>query len=256
MTWLHFEPIPSRSRDARGPVGNERRADSAFMNPMFVFAERCVADIGPVFSVGDISICRTGHDSFTACEPIDHRAFASAARFAAEDHPGRKVLNPPGPLAIGLRPTHRFGATTVVLQKKNQRVVELIFFSKLLDDPADALVHAIDHRGIDFHATGFPGFVFHSSTNHRLPARAPHFRSIRPSFCVRSKRARANRFITAIIFACDIWRCPFPARASANAPRYRRHKRKTVYPDSFCMLFQKADGVIGDRIGIIKLLSG
>lgn len=50
-------------------------------------------------------------------------------------------------------------AATVILKKEDQRVFVLPVLLECLDEPPDALVHAVEHSGVNFHATSFPGFV-------------------------------------------------------------------------------------------------
>src|SRR6185369_9667522 len=59
---------------------------------------------------------------------------------------------------IGITP-HEFGATAVVLKEEYEGIVETIVLLELRNDAPDALVHAINHRRIDFHATGVPLLV-------------------------------------------------------------------------------------------------
>jgi hypothetical protein len=56
---------------------------------------------------------------------------------------------------------HFLGATAVVLQIKDERILELAGLLQLRDHPRDALVYAINHRRIHLHAAHFPGFVRH-----------------------------------------------------------------------------------------------
>jgi len=46
------------------PVGDERGRDAAFVDPVLVFSEGGVGDVGPIFSVSDFSLGEAGHDSF------------------------------------------------------------------------------------------------------------------------------------------------------------------------------------------------
>src|ERR1051325_4856667 len=116
---------------------DQGRADAAFMDPMFVFAERSIADIGPILSVGDISVRRPGHNTDTATNPA---AIASLHRrpdlrlkvIWAEWFQGVRSI------AIRLHPTHRLRAAAVVLKKKDERVVELILLAKLIQDATDS----------------------------------------------------------------------------------------------------------------------
>ena len=57
-----------------------------------------------------------------------------------------------GPAVFG----HELGTAAVVREKENKAVVEEAVLFEALEHPADVLVHAIDHGGIDRHAGGFP----------------------------------------------------------------------------------------------------
>ena len=59
-----------------------------------------------------------------------------------------------------LAPAKAFGAASVILKIKNEGIVELLVFFEAFDDSADTLVHVVNHRGIDFHASGLPFLQF------------------------------------------------------------------------------------------------
>ena len=57
-------------------------------------------------------------------------------------------------------PTEAFGAAAVVLQEEDEGVVELLVLFESGDNAADALIHIVDHGGVDFHASGLPFLQF------------------------------------------------------------------------------------------------
>jgi hypothetical protein len=62
-----------------------------------------------------------------------------------------------GALVRVVFPTIAFGATAIVLEVHENGVLQLPGLSQRIDDPTNASVHLIHHRGIDFHATNVPG---------------------------------------------------------------------------------------------------
>ena len=58
------------SGDPFGPVGDKGGGDSAFVDPVFVFAEGSVGDVGPVFAVTDFGFRRAGHDAIASAEGV------------------------------------------------------------------------------------------------------------------------------------------------------------------------------------------
>ncbi len=82
----------------------------------------------------------------------------------------------------------RLGAAAVVLQEQDQRVVEELLFFELGDDSSDALVHAVDHGGVDFHHRASHALC---STWSQLPNDGVGGQSgrVSPSWRSRSKRA-------------------------------------------------------------------
>src|SRR5687767_7117950 len=57
------ELIAARRSDAFWPVYDERSRDAAFVNPVLVFAERCVRDSRPVATVSDKRIGPARHNA-------------------------------------------------------------------------------------------------------------------------------------------------------------------------------------------------
>ena len=144
--------------DAGGPVGDERCADAAFMHPVFVFAEGGVGDIGPGLAVGDVGVLGAGHDT-GAVEGGDAGTVLFGNDVLAEGlrGDGRECgLRGAGGASVA---ADGFGATAIVLQEEDEGVVELAMFFQFGDEAADALVHGVNHRGVNFHAAGFPSFV-------------------------------------------------------------------------------------------------
>ena len=97
-------------------------------------------------------------------------------------------------------PTHPFSTSTVVLHVQDQRILKGTLAFELLDDPADPLIHPIDHRGVDFHARRFPSFVLDT-----IPIPDPfgqdHALCIEPQFDSLFESSLSNRFVTGIITA-------------------------------------------------------
>ena len=60
---------------------------------------------------------------------------------------------------LGCVATKPFRATTVVLQKEKEGVVKLFLAFYFRDNASDALIHVVNHGGVDFHISTFPLFV-------------------------------------------------------------------------------------------------
>ena len=143
-----------------------------------------------------------------------------------------------------------FGAAAVVLEKKNESVVELSVPFERLDNAADALVHVIDHRGVDFHAGGFPFFLFHFGPipdgAGDFPARVDeaegfHF----------FEAGLISRGVTAVVFAFIFGNV---LGEGVHGP-VGGGVGDVVEEGFFGMLFEVAvdvvDGIVGDRVGVI-----
>lgn len=148
--------------DAFGPVGDEGGGDAAFVDPVFVFAEGGVGDVGPVFPVADFGFRWAGHDAVAAAEGVavtglggDHVCLEGVLA-----HGGKGGFVGAFEGADEFATAEAFGAAAVVLEEEDESVVELLGFLEGLDDAADALVHVVDHGGVDFHVGRFPFLEF------------------------------------------------------------------------------------------------
>ena len=101
--------------DALRPVGDEWRADAAFVRPDFVSAEGRVRHGRATGSEAEIGQARTQRHGLV---------MAQAAH-------------------------HHLGAGAIVGEKQDERVLHRVHRLKLRQHPADLLVHAVDHRGVD-----------------------------------------------------------------------------------------------------------
>ena len=133
--------------DAVRPVGDQRRRDAALVDPVLVEAERRVGEVGPGGAVALVGVLRAGHAQDVVAEV--HRL--AAARGAPRDHQLVDQL-------VDRRVQRNvLGAGAVVGEEDDQRVVELAGLLERGEDPADALVHAVDLRRVDLHAAQRPG---------------------------------------------------------------------------------------------------
>lgn len=160
MGWLTGELACLLGSDAAWPVSDEWGADTAFMLPVFVFAEGCVADIGPAATVADVGISWAGHDAVALADGV-------AVAGLGGNHIGLEEIlgkgRQGGAVSAGDEwgfTADGFGAATIVLEVEDEGVLELAVAFESIDQAADALVHAVEHCGIDLHAAGLPGFVF------------------------------------------------------------------------------------------------
>ena len=129
------------------------------MHPVLVFFKGGVGNVGPVSPIADFDLrIPSWHDVGAATKRI---AVAGLDRY----HLSLKGIFPKGRKCgfIGafdgsnrLVATEDFGTATVVLEEKDQRVVELVGVLESLDDASYSLIHVVDHGGVDFHAGSFP----------------------------------------------------------------------------------------------------
>src|SRR6185503_10639934 len=131
---------------------DQRSADPPFVHPMFVFTEGCVAHIGPVSTIGNVSVGRTWHYSFAAANP------AAVARLHGRPDLRLQIVGTEGSeicgwLAAAISATHRFSATAVVLQEEDHRIFQLLLTFKFRDNSTNSTVHTIHHRRIHLHAS-------------------------------------------------------------------------------------------------------
>ena len=98
------------------------RADPALVGEVFVATERRVGQRGPVHAQQDVRL-RTA----------DGAGAAGHARWAA------------------------LGVAAVVAEEEDQRVFQQAALLQARDEPAHAVVQAVDHRGVDRHDPSVPG---------------------------------------------------------------------------------------------------
>lgn len=142
---------------------DERGADAAFMLPVLVFAEGGIAHIRPAAAIADVSIRCAGQHAVALPHGIaiaglfgDHvRLQGGGSHRRERGFVGARCGDLLGTAA------HGFGATAVILQEKDERVVVDLLAFQFSDHAAYALVHAINHCGIDFHTAGFERLVLH-----------------------------------------------------------------------------------------------
>ena len=126
--------------DPRRPVDDQRGSDAPFVDPVLVEAERGVAGVGPVGAVA--LVARLG-----AWQHL--RVVADRHRAAVEGLTWDREAGPPF--------RQNLGATAVVGQEQDQRVVETAGLLQRRDDLAYAPIHAVDLGGIDLHRALEPG---------------------------------------------------------------------------------------------------
>ncbi|OPZ07301.1 MAG: hypothetical protein BWZ10_02852 [candidate division BRC1 bacterium ADurb.BinA364] len=116
------------------PAHDHRRANAAFVAACLVFAHRRVGDRGPGRADRRVR-------SHAAHRPRTERGDAF-----------ERVL----------------GAGAVVRGEPDQRVVQLAMLAQFRDQPPNAAVHPIDHRGINLHPPNFQAFL---AVRQRIPVR-------------------------------------------------------------------------------------
>ena len=125
---------------------DEGRRDAAFVDPVLVEPERRIRQIGPGGTVALIGVLAARHQRRIVAE-ANRLALAS---FGLGDH---QLIDE---FSRGDALGNVFGTGAVVRQEDEQRIVELAGLFERSDDAADALVHAVDLRGIDLHAAQRP----------------------------------------------------------------------------------------------------
>ena len=139
-------PQPAFLLDAARPVHDEGRGDAAFVDPVLVEPERRIRQVGPGGAVALIGVFAARHQ----------RGIVAEANRLAGPCLGLGDHQLVDQLARGDAVGNVLGAGAVVGQEDDQGVVELAGFLQRREDAADALVHAVDLRGIDLHAAQRP----------------------------------------------------------------------------------------------------
>ena len=158
VSGLALEPAVVLGVDALGPMGNQRRRDAAFVRKVFVFAKWCIGHIRPASA-------HTGEGILCPCHgvgPVFHRA--TTARLHWRPDLGLKPVSAQCLIIRAVRSIRFVASKTlraraVVLQIKNQRVVQGALPLKFRHNAADALIHVIDHRRVHLHVTNIPFLV-------------------------------------------------------------------------------------------------
>ena len=141
--WWRSAPCPV---DTLGPMHDQRRGDAALVDPMFVLAEGRVGDVGPGNAVALVGDVLARHHSRVVAV-LDGTSIVGEIVAVL---PRQPLL----PLSRDL-----LGAAAVVGQEEDQRVLPLVGLAQRVEDATDALVHAVDLRGVDLHAPHLPLFV-------------------------------------------------------------------------------------------------
>ncbi len=113
-------------RDFAGPMGNQRSADAALVNPRFVEA------------MGGVARRReSGSEAEVGCGAA-HRSGG----------------------VVSVSANHDFGTGAIVGGEKDERIVPAIHGTDLIEDASDLAVHAIDHGRVDGHFGGLKALLF------------------------------------------------------------------------------------------------
>ena len=147
---------------------------------------------------------------------------------------------------------HGLGAAAVVLQEENERVVQTTILPQLCDDATDALVHAIHHGRVHFHATGFPGLVLDVFPLARAGGKFGMGRNeaerLHPC-----EPCRADRLVTLVVATLvlgDILlhRMHRPVGRGVGEVEEERLVRRLL-----CVMLKIAYRVVTDGVGVIEL---
>ena len=238
---------------ARRPVRNEGRADAAFVRPVFVFAVRSVAHLGPAASVSDVGIRPAGHHAeSTAHGPAVAGLLRSAVVLQVIPAHWRERRLVATRDEVRSAPV-AFRATAVVLEIKNQRVLELPLCLQLSNDAPDALVHAVELRRVNLHATALERLVLHVVPLVGRRRRGPPVVEQAELLQLRPAR-RAHWFVAPVVAALvfrdvRILRVQRPVRSGERGVEEER-LRPLLTP----VLTDELHRLVCDGIGVVKLL--
>ena len=158
-------------------------------------------------------------------------------------------------MVLAIRPFRRitakaFRAAAVVLQKQDQRVVELPLPLDLGHDAADPLIHVVDHRRVDFHVAALPRLVFHLlpvvRLRRKLGRRIDQAGRFEPL-----QSLGANRREPLVVFSLvlgDVF------RQGVHRPMCRRVsdvQKERLLGRLLGMFAEKRDRVVADRVGVV-----
>ena len=149
--------------------------------------------------------------------------------------------------------TDQLRAAAVVLQIKNQRILELPLRLQLRDDAPNALVHAVELRGVNLHATCLERLVLHVRPLLSGRDLGPFLVEQAELFQLRPPR-RAHRLearvVAALVFGnVRIFRVQRPVRGGERGVEEERLRLLFA-----CVVADKFHRVIRDRVGVIKFL--
>ncbi len=113
-------------RDFAGPMGNQRSADAAFVNPRFVEAMGGVA---------------RGRESWAEAEVGCGAAHRSGG-------------------VVSISANHDFGTGAIVGCEKDERIVPAIHGPDLIEDAPDFAIHAVNHGRVDGHFCCLKALLF------------------------------------------------------------------------------------------------
>ena len=234
-------------------MSDQRRADAALVSPVFVFAERRVAHVGPASAVGNVGIRAARHHSVALANgPAVAGLFGLTVELLIIPAHGRKPRCARANDGVGAA-SHQFGATAVVLQEENQRVLPLPLRLQLRNDPSNALVHAVDLRGIDLHATALKGFVLHGFPLLGRTPLGPSLIQHAQPFQLRPARGAdvlVSAVVTALVF-CNV------GVLGMQRPVRRREcgvEEEWLSLVVAAVLPEELHRVIRDGVGVIELL--
>ena len=146
--------------DTEWPVGDEGGRDATFMDPVLILTEGGVGDVCPVLAIGDVGLWRTRDDSGALPRGEATAGFLGNHIMLEfiRAHRGERGFYRADEGADALAAAEVLGAGSVILEEEDEGVIELFIFFEGLNDAAYALVHIINHGGVDFHAGCFPLF--------------------------------------------------------------------------------------------------
>ena len=220
---------------------------------MFVFAERSVTHLSPAASVSNVGIRPARHHAeSTAHWPAVAGLLRSAVVLQVIPAHWRQRRLVATRDEVRSAPV-AFRATAVVLEIKNQRVLELPLRLQLSNDASDALVHAVQLRGIDLHAAALERLVLRVVPLVGRRRRGPPVVEQAQLLQLHSPR-RAHWFVAPVVATIvfrdvRILRVQRPVRSGERGVEEER-LRPLLTP----VLTDELHRLVCDGIGVVKLL--
>ncbi len=147
----HLVPQPALGLDTGRPAHDQRGGDSALVVEALVQPEGGVGHVRPRDPVALVRVVRARHDGRIEIADLD--------RLAVERVVTAHLLGTVEDVVVPAGRVDLLGASPVVRQEEDERIVEHAPLLELADDPPDVGVQDLDLGGVDLHAPELPRLV-------------------------------------------------------------------------------------------------